>query len=420
MHIFDIIALLIFFSGLFIFINSIFLKLPSSIGHMILALILSLTVLLVGTAFPSLHLAAHVKEYDFAEILSQFVLSVMLFAGALNVNFRKLRDQLVPVILLAIFGVLISTFTIGTLVFYLLDFMGIYMNYSGCLVFGALISSTDPIAVTKIISRFNLSKKLETKISGESLLNAGFAVVVALAIVGIHKRMESMEEIGGMEITWILVKDIGGGIILGLIVGWVGHRILHFVDNEHAHIEVLVTLALVLTGSWLGDLIFVSSKAVAMVSGLFIANYGAHQIGEEDAVGVYVFKFWRLMEESMAVMLFVLIGFEMLVIPLRLDYFAAGFFTVNIVLFSRWISVFIPISLLSMKQSFDNSTISVLSWGALRGGLPVAVSLSLTDFAGKEIIVTLTYVVVVCSVLYQGLTANSVMRLYQQRAPKLS
>lgn len=414
MSIFDIIAVLIFFSGVFIFINTFYLKLPSSIGLTILALVLSLVVLVLGLVFPEFHLAEQVKKYDFADVLYRFVLSVMLFAGALNVDFKKLGDQLIPVLILSFLGVLISTFTIATLVYYTAGFLGIPLSYLASLVFGALISSTDPVAITKTIQRFRMSNKLETKISGEALLNGGIAIILALVLVNIYKEEAAMGSLNFTGAAWVLLRDLGGGLIVGLFFGWIGFSVLKYVDNDAVEVEVLVTLALVMGGSYMSDLFSVSSMMVAVMTGLILGNFGRNEEGE-SAVGNYVYRFWQLLEETLAAMLFVLIGFEMLVIPLRLDYFALGFFAVNIALLARWVSVFIPIRLMSMSRSFDDGTIPVLSWGALRGGLPVAVSLSLTNFPGQELIVTMTYVVVVCSVLYQGLTLTKVMRMYNDQ-----
>ncbi len=411
MSIFDIITVLIFFSGVFLFINTFYLKLPSSIGLTILALVLSLLVLIFGQVFPEFHLAEAVKKYDFAEVLYRFVLSVMLFAGALNVDFRKLGDQLVPVLVLSFFGVLISTVVIATLIYFTASFMGVSLSYIAALVFGALISSTDPVAITKTIQRFRLPGDLETKISGEALLNGGIAIVLALVLVNIYREGELRGAINFSGTIWVLFRDLGSGLIVGGIFGWMGYKVLKYVDNDHVEVEVLVTLALVMGGSYIADLFAASSMLVAVTTGLILGNFGRDEEGE-SAVGEYVYKFWQLMEDTLAAMLFVLIGFEMLVIPLRLDYFALGFFAVNFSLFGRWLSVFIPIRLMSRSRSFDNNTIPVLSWGSLRGGLPVAVSLSLINFPGQEIIVTMTYVVVVCSVLYQGLTLSKVMKVY--------
>lgn len=408
MSILDIIALFIFLSGAFIFINTFYLKLASSIGLMIMALVLSAIVFMCGTFFPELHLAEAVKEYEFEEVLYQVVLSFMLFSGALNIDFRKLSSQRGSVLVLAIVGVLISTFVIGTGVWFMLDLMGIELEYLYCLVFGALISPTDPIAVTRTIERFNLSKELEIKIAGESLFNDGIAVVLALTLLDIAHAGDD-HTLTVFETAYIVVADIGGGIFIGLLLGYIGYRLLKYVDNDAVEVEVLITLALVMAGSQLADFIHVSSKQAAVVMGLVVGNEGK-STHVSSAAGDYVFKFWKLLEETFSAMLFVLIGLEMLVLDLRLEYIAAGFFAICIVLFGRWTSVFIPIKMLSVKNDFAPNTISVLTWGALRGGLPIALSLSLTSFEGKDVIVTMTYIVVVCSVLYQGLTVPILMR----------
>ncbi|MDW3197573.1 MAG: sodium:proton antiporter [Cytophagales bacterium] len=410
MSIFDIIALFIFLAGLFIYINTYFLKLPSSIGLMIMALVLSLIIFLAGSLFPSLEIeAVELEEYDYAEVLYTVVLSFMLFSGALQIDFKQLSKERTPVLVLATTGVLLSTFIIGTLVYFLLNsFIGIELNYLYCLVFGALISPTDPIAVTKFINRFNLSKDLEIKIKGESLFNDGVAVVLALTLLDIAHAGDD-HTLSLFEVVYIFGADVGGGIFIGLFLGYIGYRLLKYIDNDQVEVEILITLAVVMVGSLLADFIHVSSKQAAVVMGLVIGNEG-RSTHVSSAAGDYVFKFWNLMEESLAAMLFVLIGLEMIVLPARLDYFAAGFFAVNIVMFGRWASVFIPIKLMSVKRSFSPNTISILSWGALRGGLPIALSMSLPPFEGKEVILTMTYIVVVCSVLYQGLTVPIMMR----------
>lgn len=414
MHIFDIIAILILLSGLFLFINTYFLKQPSSIGLMILALILSGIVLVFGKFFPEYHLAEHVKEYDFADILYRFVLSVMLFAGALNVDFNKLGNQLVPVLVLSFFGVLISTFVVATGIYYLLDLMNIPLTYTGCLVFGALISSTDPVAITKTIRRFNLSKEMEAKISGESLLNGGIAMVFAMVLVRVNEYEMLNGNLDTADTTILVIRNIGGGLIAGSLIGWIGYKLVEFIENDSVEVEVLITMSLVMGGSYIGNLFHISPMLIAVVTGLMLTNYNSKE-NEEPALGKYAFRFWGLMQDMIAAMLFVLIGFEMLVLDLRMDYFAAGFFAIVIVLFARWISVYIPIKLMSQGRSFDQGTITVLSWGALRGGLPVALSLSLVNFPNKEIIITMTYVVVVVSVLYQGFTLTSMMKVYRSR-----
>ncbi len=411
MHILDIIALFIFLAGIFIYTNTYYLKLPSSIGLMIMALILSLLILLSGILFPDFMLGTErlMKDYNYADILYQIFISFMLFAGALQIDFKKLAKEKTPVLVLATVGVFISTGIIGTGVYYLLGWLGIELNYLYCLVFGALISPTDPIAVTTVIKRFNLSKDLETRIAGESLFNDGVAVVTALTLLDLEHAGEE-HALSLFDVVYIFSTDVGGGIVIGLFLGYIGFQLLKYIDNDEVEVEILMTLALVMAGTQLADIAHVSSKQAAVVMGLVIGNEGSKQT-TSNAAGDYVFKFWRLMEESLNAMLFVLIALEMLVIPLRLDYFAAGFIVFNIALFARWISVLIPIKIMSQKRRFERNTIPIMTWGALRGGMPVALSLSLPDFEGKDVIVTMTYIVVVLSILYQGLTVTRLLEV---------
>jgi CPA1 family monovalent cation:H+ antiporter len=275
-------------------------------------------------------------------------------------------------------------------------------------MFGALISPTDPIAVTSTIKKFHLSENLEARISGESLINDGVAVVVALTILDLAHAGET-HTLNLFDIIWIFGTDIMGGVILGLFLGYIGYRLLLYIENDEVEVEILMTLALVMAGTQLAEFMHVSSKQAVVIMGLIIGNEGKSE-KVSSATGDYVFKFWKLIEESFNAMLFVLIGLEMLIIPWRTDYFAAGFFAFNIVLFSRWLSVYIPIKAMGTYRSFEKNTVAILAWGGLRGGIPIALSLSLPDFHGKEVIVTMTYIVVVCSVLYQGLTVPRLLK----------
>lgn len=411
MHILDILALFICLAGIFIFVNTYYLKLPSSVGLMILALGLSFALLVIEQIIPEFKLGTEriLVDYDYHEVLYQLVLSFMLFAGALQIDFKKLAEERTPVLILALLGVLISTFVIGSAVYYLLEWIGIELEYMYCLVFGALISPTDPIAVTATIRKYSLSKNLETRIAGESLFNDGFAVVIALTLLDLAHAGED-HFLGIVDIIWVFGTDITGGIVIGLFLGYLGYRLLKYIDNDEVEVEVLMTLALVMAGTQLAEFAHVSAKQAVVIMGLVIGNEG--KSGHvTSAAGDYVFKFWHLIEETLNAMLFVLIGLEMLIIPWRLDYFAAGFFAFNIVLFARYVSVSLPIAAMSTYRSFEKNTINVLAWGGLRGGIPIALSLSLPEFEGKEVIITMTYTVVVCSVLYQGLTIPKLMRI---------
>jgi CPA1 family monovalent cation:H+ antiporter len=410
MHILDILALFIFLAGVFIFINTYYLKLPSSVGLMILSLGLSIGLFALEVLIPEFKSGTErlLADYEYHDVLFQIVLNFMLFAGALQIDFRKLKEEKIPVLILSICGVFISTALIGFGVFYLLGWLGIELDLLYCLMFGALISPTDPIAVTSTIKKFHLSENLEARISGESLINDGVAVVVALTILDLAHAGET-HTLNLFDIIWIFGTDIMGGVIMGLFLGYIGYRLLLYIENDEVEVEILMTLALVMAGTQLAEFMHVSSKQAVVIMGLIIGNEGKSE-KVSSATGDYVFKFWKLMEESFNAMLFVLIGLEMLIIPWRTDYFAAGFFAFNIVLFSRWLSVYIPIKAMGTYRSFEKNTVAILAWGGLRGGIPIALSLSLPDFHGKEVIVTMTYIVVVCSVLYQGLTVPRLLK----------
>ncbi|MEQ9286800.1 MAG: sodium:proton antiporter [Cyclobacteriaceae bacterium] len=410
MHILDVIALFILLAGVFIYINTYYLKLPSSVGLMILSLGLSVALFVLEVLIPEFKSGTErvLANYEYHDVLFQIVLNFMLFAGALQIDFRKLKEEKTPVLILAICGVFISTVLIGFGVYYLLGWLGIEMDILYCLMFGALISPTDPIAVTSTIRKFRLSENLETRISGESLINDGVAVVVALTILDLAHAGET-HTLNIFDIVWIFGTDIMGGVIMGLFLGYTGYRVLLYIDNDEVEVEILMTLALVMAGTQLAEFMHVSSKQAVVIMGLILGNEGKSS-KVTSATGDYVFKFWKLMEESFNAMLFVLIGLEMLIIPWRTDYFAAGFFAFNIVLFSRWVSVYVPIKGMNTYRSFEKNTVSILVWGGLRGGIPIALSLSLPEFHGKEVIVTMTYIVVVCSVLYQGLTVPKLLK----------
>lgn len=410
MHILDILALFIFLAGVFIFVNTYYLKLPSSVGLMILSLGLSIGLFALEVLIPEFKSGTErlLADYEYHDVLFQIVLNFMLFAGALQIDFRKLKEERTPVLILSICGVFISTALIGFGVYYLLGWIGIELDLLYCLMFGALISPTDPIAVTSTIKKFHLSENLEARISGESLINDGVAVVVALTILDLAHAGET-HTLNLFDIIWIFGTDIMGGVVMGLFLGYTGYRLLLFIENDEVEVEILMTLALVMAGTQLAEFMHVSSKQAVVIMGLIIGNEGKSD-KVSSATGDYVFKFWKLMEESFNAMLFVLIGLEMLIIPWRTDYFAAGFFAFNIVLFSRWLSVYIPIKAMGTYRSFEKNTVAILAWGGLRGGIPIALSLSLPEFHGKEVIVTMTYIVVVCSVLYQGLTVPRLLK----------
>jgi CPA1 family monovalent cation:H+ antiporter len=420
MSILDLITLLIFLAAVFTLINITVLKLPSTIGLMAIALMMSVFILIMGMVFPSVTGAAEhiIEEFDFQEVLLNVMLNFLLFAGALSMDLRKLLEERVPVLILATVGTLMSTFIVGTLIFYIFPMLGFEIEYIYCLLFGALISPTDPIAVLALVKKFNLSKNLEIKIAGESLFNDGVGVVVFLTILGIAAP-EAVHGGGGeaahegfniSEVGILFGQEVIGGLLMGAVFGFMGFKLLDFIDNDHVELEVLVTLTLVMVGGRIAELLHVSAPLAMVVMGLFIGNEG-RDANLANATGEYVFKFWHLLDEALNAILFILIGLEMIVIAktFSADMILVGAAGILIVLTARLLGVSVPIGLMSFFRKFEPKTITILTWGGLRGGISVALALSLSDIDAipgnvKEVILFTTYCCVVFSILVQGLT----------------
>jgi len=386
---------------------------------------MSVTILVLGQFVPSITEGAEhiIEEFDFEEVLMNVMLNFLLFAGALSTNLGKLIEERIPVLILATLGTLMSTFIVGFLVFYIFPLLGYEIDLIYCLLFGALISPTDPIAVLALTKKAGLSQKLEIKIAGESLFNDGVGVVIFLTILGIAKAQAGIHDAGGHgsgEITAASVAmlfsiEVFGGLLLGGILGFAGFKLLDYIDNDHVELEVLVTLSLVMVGGRVAELLHVSAPLGMVVMGLFIGNQGRDE-KLANATGEYVFKFWHLLDEALNAILFILIGLEMLVIAesFTLGNLAIGGIGILIVLFARFLGVSIPITAMRPFRSFEPKTIQILTWGGLRGGISVALALSLTDLAFpdyvKDTILFTTYCVVVFSIIVQGLTIGALLK----------
>jgi len=405
MSILDLLAILILLALAFSLINLTVFKLPSTIGLMMIALMMSIMVLTIGLVFPAVTDTARqiMMEFDFKEVLLNIMLNFLLFAGALSINLRKLKQESLPILTLATVGNVLSTTIIGTLVYFIFPLMGFELEFIYCLLFGALISPTDPIAVLALVKKAGLSKKLEIKIAGESLFNDGVGVVMFLTLLGVAQRgMDSFEL---ADVSLLFVQEVAGGLILGAIIGFIGFKLLHFIDNEHTELEVLVTLAMVLVGGRIAELIHVSAPLAMVVMGLFIGNQGREE-SLASIAGEYVFKFWHLLDETLNAILFILVGMEMIAIfhTFRMDYIGIAVAGIFIVLFARLVGVFIPVKALSPFRSFEPQTITILPWGGLRVGI------SWIEQSTREIIVFVTYAIVVVSILVQGLTIGKILK----------
>ncbi|WP_366183891.1 sodium:proton antiporter [Flavobacterium ovatum] len=400
MELFPLISLLIVLSASFAYINFRYLKLPNAIGLMLVSLLFSLGIIGVSFVFPSLKInVAHLLNgINFSELLLEVMLSFMLFAGAIHIKFKDLKAEKLSIMLFSTLSVIISTFIVGYISFWLLNAFNLEVNLIQCLLFGALISPTDPIAVLSILKTAGVTKSLETKIAGESLFNDGVAVVVFITILQLAKPAA---DVSFLSIATVFGQEAIGGIILGAIVGWVGYKLIASIDSYN--VEVLITLAIVMGGYSLAHFTHVSGPLAMVIAGLITGNHGK-TLGMSDITAEYVDKFWELVDEILNALLFVLIGLELLVINTDSTIILVGIILIFIVLLTRYVSVLIPSLFIRLKEEISQKTIMILTWGGLRGGISIALALSIPTELGKDIWVTITYVIVCFSILVQGMT----------------
>lgn len=406
MTLFDVIAVLLTLSALFSYINHRYIRLPATIGVMLIAMLLSLALVLTGHFGLPLdaHAARLLSAIDFNQTLLHGMLSFLLFAGALHVNLNDLANQKWVITLLATMGLLVSTFIVGTLAWFLFDALGLALPFIYCLLFGALISPTDPIAVLGILRKAGVSKSLETKITGESLFNDGVAVVVFLVLLGI---VQGGHEVGPIDVVRLFFQEAVGGAILGLCLGWLVYRLLAHVDQYQ--VEVLLTLSLVTGGYALAGALHLSGPIAIVVAGLLIGNQG-RQFAMSATTVQHLDTFWELVDEVLNAVLFLLIGLELLVLTFTGAYLVAGLIMIPLVLVARMISVSLPVMLLKRVRAFSPNVIRMLTWGGLRGGISVALALSLPAGEPRQQILAVTYVVVVFSIVVQGLTIGRLVK----------
>jgi len=422
MGVLELSTILLCLASFFTLINIRLLKLPLTIGLMILALCLSFLVTVVGIIFPQVFetVTQITREFDFSELLVNVMLPFLLFAGAMNVNVHELLKDKVTILLLASFGVLFSTFAVGTGVYWLVNqpvfgLVSMNLTYIDCLLFGALIAPTDPIAVLAMIKKMNLSSITETRIAGESLFNDGIGVVVFLTLLGI--KQDGVENITAAAVGTLFVTEVIGGIALGSLMGYFGLKLLKYIENEHTELEVLVTLSLVLLLPIISHHFHFSAVLGVVMMGLFLnqnLDVDQNQEGVQKAMGDYVYKFWHLLDETLNAILFILIGLEIIMIfeSFQTPFILISLLVIVLVVVSRWIGVSIPIAFLSLFKKFEKKTALIITWGGLRGGLSVALALNLPDSIGegKSLILFLTYVIVLFTILGQGLTLKKIVK----------
>ena len=413
MQILNTIAILLTLSAVFAYLNFRFFKLPTAIGIMLISLILSLLLLISGKiGFFDISQQARtlIEGIDFHTALIDGMLSFLLFAGALHINLNELSKQKWVILILATVGVLTSTFIIGGMSWVILNALELNVSFIYCLLFGALISPTDPIAVLGILKTVGVPKSLEIKISGESLFNDGVAVVVFLVLLGIAT---GQGEASVSSISLLFVQEAIGGAVYGLIIGGICFYMLRSVNNYQ--VEILLTLALVMGGYALASAIHISGPIAMVVAGLLIGNHG-RVFAMSKSTREHLDMFWELIDEILNAVLFLLIGLEVLILVYHTEYFLAALALIPVVLLSRFISVSIPIQIMKGMRDFSPGVTRLMTWGGLRGGISVALALSLPKGIEREVILAVTYALVVFSIIVQGLTLGSLVKQVQREA----
>ena len=422
MNFLELATLLLLLASLFSIINLRLLKLPQTIGLMVLAIVLSAGILLAGLILPDLLTFATslTQEFDFSVLLIDVMLPFLLFDGAISVNVHELLKDKWTILLLASFGVVFSTFVVGSGLFWLTEqtvfgLSSLGLSYVDCLLFGALIAPTDPIAVLAMVKKMNLSSITETRIAGESLFNDGIGVVVFLTLL--NMKAEGIENITLSSVGSLFATEVIGGVVLGAIMGYLGLKLVEYIENEHVELEVLITLSMVLLVPVISHKFHFSAVLGVVVMGLFLnqnIDSDDKTEGVQRVMGDYVYKFWHLLDETLNAILFILIGLEVIPILQNFDfsYLLIVLIMIIVVVLSRGVGVFVPIKILSIKKSFEKNTALIITWGGLRGGLSIALALNLPDSigTGKDLILILTYGVVLFTILVQGLTLKKIVK----------
>ena len=407
MQSYEILTFLICLAALFAYINHRFIKWPPTIGIMALSLTLSVIVLVSAAVYPqsSTSLTQFITSINFHSLLMNGLLGPLLFAGSIQIDAASLQKEKLPVISLATIGIFISTFLLGTLLYLLLPLFHLDVAYIHCLLFAALISPTDPVAVLAILKKAGISKTLELKISGESLFNDGVAVVMFITLLEVAQTGTGNFSV--TDIFILFIREAGGGLLYGLLLGYGCYYAIKSIDKYE--VEVLVTIAAVMGGYLFAGMMHISGPLAMVVAGIVIGNKGHNNIlaGRSEN---HLTQFWELIDELLNAILFMLVGFEMLVIKINPILLIIGLASILLALFSRWVSVAVPVVLLKYKLNFEKNAIAILTWGGLRGGLSVALALSLPDSMHRDLFVTITYLIVVFSILVQGLTIGKMYR----------
>jgi len=399
-------SVLIVLAALFSYANLRFLKLPGTIGIMIIAMLVSVAIRLLGDSyFPDAtkDMFQLFNSLDFNEILMGAMLNFLLFAGAMHVNILDLKNLRWTIATYATISVVLSAFIISAILYYIAPYFGIQIPYIYCLLFGTLISPTDPIVVLGILKQAKVPKIIETKITGESLFNDGVAVVMFAVVLQIATNPSFDADFA--SVSKLFLMEAGGGILLGLLLGFTASRSMKKIDDYK--VSALITLSIVMGGFLIAKELHISSPLAMVIAGLIIGNYGK-KFAMSKTTQDYLNKFWELIDEIMNAILFLFIGFELLLIEDLMDQILLGIVTIFIVLLSRTLSIVIPARTILRKNTFSKGSLIVLVWGGIRGGVSIALVLSMPNSEWKDLLLEITYIVVLFSIVIQGLTVGKV------------
>lgn len=399
-------SVLIVLAALFSYVNLRFLKLPGTIGIMIIAMLVSVAIRLLGDSyFPDAtkDMFQLFNSLDFNEILMGAMLNFLLFAGAMHVNILDLKNLRWTIATYATISVVLSAFIISAILYYIAPYFGIQIPYIYCLLFGTLISPTDPIVVLGILKQAKVPKIIETKITGESLFNDGVAVVMFAVVLQIATNPSFDADL--VSVSKLFLMEAGGGILLGLLLGFTASNSMKKIDDYK--VSALITLSIVMGGFLIAKELHISSPLAMVIAGLIIGNYGK-KVAMSKTTQDYLNKFWELIDEIMNAILFLFIGFELLLIEDLMDQILLGIVTIFIVLLSRTLSIVIPARTILRKNTFSKGSLIVLVWGGIRGGVSIALVLSMPNSEWKDLLLEITYIVVLFSIVIQGLTVGKV------------
>jgi CPA1 family monovalent cation:H+ antiporter len=406
MDLFVIIALLVIVSAFFSYINARFTKLPGTVGIVLIATISSIVILIIDRSNPAAakYLTTLAKNINFSKAVLNIMLGFLLFSSSFNLDGQKLKREMRPVFVLSTLGVILSTAIFGLLLFYLAPIFHIRMPLIYCLLFGALVSPTDPVAVSAIIKNSKLPAHLETIISGESLFNDGIGLILFVIILEITRVGEENIELS--KVVILIIKEVLGGILAGAFFGYLAQRLMKSVTDFQT--IVLISLALVMGLSVLATLIGFSIPLSVVTAGLFAGSHSINQDNKERSHEALE-KFWQLVDEMLNTILFVMIGLQLINLPFVNNYWVTGSISIVMILIARWLSIMLPLTFLRHSLKVNYSNINIMTWAGLRGGISIALALSLPDTPYRHLILSGSYFIVIFSVIVQGLTLNGMI-----------